>query len=217
MGARFLLDQRRTVDRQILFWGTWEAKQIDALRAYAIKTRSGRPSVFLDIGSHWGLYAVLFAKEPWVSRTLAFEPDPRTTPQLHANVFLNHLTDRIEVKQVAVSDHAGSVSFSQLAENNSGASRVDAPDLPEFAPAIQVPSVKIDDLLSIERAHIVTKIDVEGHEEAVLRGMLTTLARNDCVLQVEIWPENEAGVTGILSEAGYTARARIDSDTFFTR
>ena len=34
---------------------------------------------------------------------------------------------------------------------------------------------------------LVAKIDVEGHEEPAIEGLLAVLAKNHCVLQIEIW------------------------------
>ena len=46
-------------------------------------------AVFLDVGAHWGLYALLAHRTRQFERIVAFEPDPANYAQLQANLFLN--------------------------------------------------------------------------------------------------------------------------------
>ena len=48
-------------------------------------------------------------------------------------------------------------------------------------------AVRLDTVLDIAGKLLVVKIDVEGHEEQAVEGLLALLGRNHCVLQIEIW------------------------------
>ncbi len=63
-------------------------------------------SVVVDIGAHIGVYALLAAK--YAARVIAFEPAPETYRRMRANIALNpRLAPKIEVHQIALSDHPG--------------------------------------------------------------------------------------------------------------
>jgi hypothetical protein len=74
-------------------------------------------------------------------------------------------------------------------------------------------------LLQFHGKAIAIKIDVEGHELAVLKGMRELLLNNDCGLMMEVWghvPENCRAVNELMSELGYTRAAKdIEPDTHF--
>src|SRR5437667_10987689 len=95
--ARFLVNYRNYVDRQIAFYDDYESEQIayllEAIRHYGCTT-------FVDIGANIGFYSVHVAGETSVSRLSAFEPDPRNVDQLRANLFLNGLSTRVEADRL---------------------------------------------------------------------------------------------------------------------
>ena len=57
------------------------------------------------------------------------------------------------------------------------------------------------------------KIDVEGHEEAVLMGARSLLANNQCFLQIESFDLSR--IEPLLKEAGYTVKSHIGEDYIF--
>ena len=52
-------------------------------------------------------------------------------------------------------------------------------------------AVRLDQQLDFSGKLLVIKMDVESHEMEAIDGMLGLLARNRCVLQLEIWDEPE--------------------------
>ena len=69
---------------------------------------------------------------------------------------------------------------------------------------------------------LVVKMDVESHEEAALDGLLALLAKNHCVLQIEIWTGAESldddrprRVIERLAQIGIRHVDTFDSDYFF--
>jgi FkbM family methyltransferase len=134
--------------------------------------------VFFDIGANWGPFALLIASRPsFAGRVVAFEPIARVRADLESVVTQSGLAGRIAVRGEALSDRAGLGAMryglhSALATLDVGAgagvtvARLDDLDLP---------------------APQVVKIDVEGHEAAVLEGARTTLARHRPMIVLETW------------------------------
>ncbi len=140
---------------------------------------------FLDIGAHIGYYSVYLS--PRVRRVYAFEPDPRN----HAGLEINAAAARnVEVVKMAVSSSSGVASFS--IGGGSAVSRI-----VENSPApgvIQVDVTTVDAFVASKEGCAVTlvKIDAEGHDMEVLRGMpqlvrdRSPLILAECDLGVEL-------------------------------
>jgi len=205
--ARFVVNYRNYVDRQVAFFGDFEAEQLayflDHVRRYACTT-------FIDVGANIGLYLVRVARATGISRLIAFEPDARNHDQLCANLYLNGLSGRAEVHRVALSDRAGKVAFEAFPDTSTGQSRVS-----ETSTGLEIDAVRLDDMLDVRGHKIAIKIDVEGHEAAVLRGMRRVLAQNECFIQAEIFPSRLAQARGTLSEIGYREVHEIADDHYF--
>ena len=75
---------------------------------------------------------------------------------------------------------------------------------------------KGDDVLQYKNKTLTIKIDVEGFEFFVLKGLKRTLIDNWCVLQIEIWEKNNDEVHKFLKSRGYKMINLIDGDTYFS-
>jgi FkbM family methyltransferase len=137
----------------------------------------------VDAGAHCGLYSIALGRRVGeLGRVHAFEPDPANFARLEAQCQLNRMGARVAVYPVAVADHDGRVPFvaGRGSESHVGA-----------GPGSQtVNCVRLDSIFS-DRPVDVMKIDVEGFEEAVLRGA-TTLLKGDTraprLICVEVHP-----------------------------
>ena len=221
MGLRLLLDQVNAVDRQIFIGGTWEKELVDTLFALVEEQRRlhDREAVFLDLGAHWGLYALLAHKRGLFKRIVAFEPDPTNYAQLQANLFLNRAENVIEVRRLAVSDREQTFGLYVTTQANRGATRL-VEQMPDGRPTCR--SVRADRELDFEGKLLVAKIDVEGHEMEAIEGMAGLLAKNRCVVQLEIWstPEEEmeirlAKLEKLFARYGIKRVRSIIADHFF--
>jgi FkbM family methyltransferase len=144
--------------------------------------------VAVDVGANFGMYVSRLAK---LSRhCVAFEPIPR-----FAHMLAVGFGRGVEVHAVALSDQRGHANlrvpdlfsgYSTLDPANSLDTRRDA-----RIDVIQVPVRRLDDY-EIQDVGFV-KIDVEGHEEAVLRGAETTLAQSRPNLIVEVEERHNPG------------------------
>jgi FkbM family methyltransferase len=123
---------------------------------------------FLDIGSHFGYYAVYCA--PGVRQVYAFEPSSSNVPSLRQNA---RLASNIRVVDAAVSSQDGEADFF-----SGGGSSVGS--LNHVGGTVsKVPVTTID---SFVKSHPevdigLIKIDIEGHDFEALQGMHATVAR----------------------------------------
>lgn len=120
-------------------------------------------AIVADIGAHVGFYTLLAARQG-ASLVFAFEPEPGNQKLLRRNTLIAPRAE-IRVFGCALSDHNGTGHLSESPASNRGLAclaRVGTP----------VEIRTLDSLMSeTQVARIdVMKIDVEGWEEAVLRG-----------------------------------------------
>ncbi len=206
-GALWLLAHRNRVDREIAFYGDYEDAQLSRFLA---RLGHGDVDLVLDIGANFGLYAILAAVHSPVERIIAFEPDARNRDQLATQRWLNPKARRVEIDPRAVSAASGEVIFQSYPDTSTGQSRI--ADTGEA-----VTAVALDEIFDLAQRRIMIKIDVEGHELAVLTGARRLLSQNQCWLQVEIWPAQRAAAEAFLSELGYYAAAATGDDQVFIR
>lgn len=162
----------------------------------------------IDVGANLGNHTVFFSKKCSVKKLLAIEPYPDNFSLLQQNVADNRLSAVICVNEAA-SDKAGYAVFGNTAQDNLGAVSVTV-----GANKIDG-SVKVTTLDSlIQKYKIIpdfVKIDVEGSELSVLRGMSSVLKKHKPKLWLEVTQETVEDVIDILSKSGYLL---VDASAF---
>jgi FkbM family methyltransferase len=136
-------------------------------------------SFVIDIGAHVGYYTLITAGLTGESgKVLAFEPDPTNHSLLLSNIELNGFQN-IAVVNKAVSDRTGAGILFQT-KLDSGRHSTYQHDIP-LAGTVDIETVSLDDILKEQGNPKVDliKIDVEGAELDVWRGMSKLLAGND--------------------------------------
>lgn len=162
--------------------------------------------VVCDVGANWGLFtarlAVIVGPEGEVH---AFEPGADEQASLHA---IRGGRSNIHVHRLALSDRTGETPLHVplIGRRYVGSlASVQPPGGPHRVEL--VPRRRLDDLFPAERPlPAFVKIDVEGHELAILRGAATILARARPVLLVESERRHGAdpeAVIKLLSAHGY--------------
>ena len=134
----------------------------------------------VDVGAYVGIYTYFLAKR--CARVVAYEPNPDMAALLRLNA-----AENVEVVCRALSDRAGRGTLSvPIIEGRQvhGLGRVAADDEEGCARLIEIELVRLVDE-PLENVGFM-KIDVEGHEENVLRGGETLIRRDRPVLLVEI-------------------------------
>ena len=159
-------------------------------------------SLAIDIGANRGLYLHHLLK--LTPRVVAFEPLPAMQDWLR-----RYYGDGIALHPTALSDHSGTVEIRFPKGNHSWATIAPTNQLELASEAIerlQIPMCPLDQFGFEDAAFI--KIDVEGHEESVLKGASRTIAASQPNFLIEIEERHSAGsverVRGLLAAAGYT-------------
>ncbi len=172
----------------------------------------------IDVGANVGLHSIKVARKVPQARILAFEPVGATVASLRRNIEKNGVADRIEVLQVALSDHDGELRMTKGLH----ATNFVVPDEAAAADRAteRVPCRRLDDFLDgrIERVDLI-KCDVEGSELGVMRGASAALQRFRPVIFVEIierysrrYGQATAAVFDYFHEHGYSHELIIDGE-----
>ena len=118
--------------------------------------------VFVDIGANVGSYTVLAARLG--ARVVAIEPIPATFDRLVANVRLNGLESSVTAHRLGLSDRNGTLRFTT---DHGTINHVMAAT--ENRAGVDIEVATLDSILAGFSPALI-KIDVEGHELAVLNG-----------------------------------------------
>jgi len=146
---------------------------------YFSKILTGDMAV-VDIGANIGYYALQEAKV--CKQVYAIEPAPGNYARLVENINLNNYTN-ITTHNLAVGDKKGEVKFSLSPVPNWH--RVAIGDSKNN---ITVPITTLDEFIGGKRVDIV-RMDVEGYELNILKGMEETLRKNSLWLFIETHKE----------------------------
>ncbi len=166
----------------------------------------------VDVGAHIGhMTSLLAARVGPGGRVLAFEANPDVFADLQGNLGswagARHLAP-MTAAQTALSDTAGSATMVLTAayDGNRGLGRVErSAAAPPGGKTITVAAATLDEVLADTPAVGVMKLDVEGHEAAVLTGGERTLRAGrirDVVYEDHHGYPGEA--SRLLESAGYT-------------
>jgi FkbM family methyltransferase len=134
----------------------------------------------IDAGAQTGFYSCLMASKIGPGgHVYAFEPLDRSYAMLVRNVNENQFQDRVESFQIACSDSTSGLEASDV-------SNMFVMGKVEGAPVVHVPTTTLDE--SVQGPIDLVKIDVEGHEPAVLRGMHKLIAIKKPIIFSEVNP-----------------------------
>ncbi len=168
----------------------------------------GPGSRVIDVGSHFGLYAVAFGLRVGVTGcVLAAEPDPENLELLRQHIELNRLTEIVRVVPAGMADAPGTASLNM----NSLQSHV-----AREGGSVSIQLETLDRVTACQRWDLLL-IDVEGFEEKVLRGgslLLSDADRRPSMIMIEVHPyawtdvgTSSATLLEALTSKGYTVRS----------
>jgi FkbM family methyltransferase len=189
VGAATGLALRLAPRASVRLFGMLEARRPQS--SLALLDRLVRPGdVVIDVGAHRGVYTDRLARLVGpLGHVYAFEPNPDSWRVLQA---VKGAASNVTIQPIGISDHAGSATLYRPRRRGL---RVDAMstlsaqrDRSEvsFDP-VSVQLDRLDVVLEAERRRIaLIKIDVEGHELAVLRGSESILQSSRPTILIEI-------------------------------
>jgi FkbM family methyltransferase len=184
------------IAQSALFYGEYFESEVHVFRQFV------RPGMHVaDLGANIGTHTIALARivgpGGWV---YAFEAQRLVFQTLCANVALNSLTN-VACERLAVDASNGAILVEELnpnVQNNFGGL-----SLGQSQGGWSVPTVTLDSYLNGRPLHFM-KADIQGMEEACLRGARETLRRDQTVLYIENdQPEKSESLLRYLEEIDY--------------
>ena len=164
----------------------WERDSFEAAISMAASKSAFSPdSVFVDVGANIGLLTIYAMLSGRFAKAVAIEPDAWNRSILQQNLEINGLSDVVTVLDKAVSSKKGTMTFHRD-QMNLGAHSLE----PGFTTSPgDADVIEVDTLDSLLRQIDVppdtigfVKIDVEGPELSVLKGMPDILANSPSLM-----------------------------------
>ena len=187
------LNARDMIQQTILLEGMW-----DPFLTRFIENRLKPGDVFVDVGAHVGYFTLLAARRvAGIGTVLSIEPNPLALEQLRQNVERSGLRN-VRIADTACGDTDHAVRLYLHTESNSSMASLSAVNAAAGA-EVDVKCTTLDSLCQqhqLARVDLV-KIDVEGAELSVLRGMERILRGMRPVIVLELEPRllNSFGAT----------------------
>jgi FkbM family methyltransferase len=188
-GFQFKGDAANLIDYHILSRGSFEP---GLTRLLQIIFKDEENALFLDVGANVGVHSLGLC--PYCSKVFAVEPNENLCHRLEHLIEKNKIKN-ISLKRYALHDKNEELCFSLPSPSNLGTGKVmdkeSEPDLESNfeAQLLRVQGILGDDLLEEAlRSHSLraVKIDVEGHELSVLKGLRKSLLEHRPFIACEI-------------------------------
>jgi FkbM family methyltransferase len=193
-GIKYLIDPHDLIMApQLIVYRQWEA---DLTAFFCSQFNSD--TVFVDVGANFGYFACLAGTKisnAGLGSVIAIEPNPALFKLLKANSAINWSMCPIDLHACAIGASAGEVELwvPQDRAANASLSKAAGGD------SVRVSLRTLDSLLTNIPSVSLLKIDVEGHEAAVLRGAEEVITRSRDIRIVIEWSLSQ------LKEANTTA------------
>jgi len=184
-GLKYEGNLQNTIDFSIFYYGAFEKPLLYFLRD-CLKALGRSPSTFCDIGANIGQHSLFMSR--FADTVHAFEPYQVVRDKMQHQINLNDLKN-ISVHPVGLSDNNQSLPFFAPTGRNQGIGSFDSGtqskgnrNIGELALVIADEYLADKGIASID----LVKIDVEGFEKSVLRGLIQTLSRYRPLVVCEI-------------------------------
>jgi FkbM family methyltransferase len=209
-GVKFLVNPFDYIDTHVILDGEYESEVWR--EASGLLPANG---VVWDIGANMGVFALSLERARPDAKIIAFEPNVAMASRLFRNVVLNQ--SRVQICCLALSQRCGAASFFVMPGNSGMSTLIPWGEAGHYEKVI-VPLVTGDSLIAGGLCVVpnLLKMDVEGAEEFVLRGMGGVLKCEDltCIL-FEGGPDVIGGaspVSKLLAENGFAIRRLVRNE-----
>lgn len=187
--SAFFCSYRDLIGVEVLCSGSFEQELLELTKSIVLGHvgRGGFPSdktIAIDVGANIGTHSLFFSTI--ADRVLAFEANPPVALVCQANA-LAAAIGRIEVFDIALSDRCGIASLFAPRDGNFGWASLEIcrPDRPPVSVKVERGDDFILPRISANERVVLVKIDVEGHEPSVFRGISKLLEQHRPVVVFE--------------------------------
>ena len=207
-GFIFEADIKDTIERTTYFRGDYEKPQMGFLKKNSVKYKT---KIFLDVGSYIGYYSILLSS--LFEKIYSFEPQLTKFSILNNNVSMNKLNHKITTYNLGLGDakfetFGGAVHRGKLLRSSGFHINPNGNE--------KIKISKGDDIFNLKNQKISIKIDVEGFEYQVLKGLHKLLLLNKCFIQIEVWRKNEDLINNLFKDLKYKKIHSINDDKYYT-
>lgn len=184
----YLIAKDRGISRSLAKPGGYNKREIEFMTLIREQLKPGETA--FDIGANIGYVSLIMAK--LVGETghiYAVEPDQRNFEVLQKNIVLNGYESRFTTERLGISDQVGELLFHRSKRSNLGSFGRIHKDCPGSE---NTPVTTLDEYLKPhEKLPTFYKMDVEGHEVQILRGMRGVAKRSasGTKILIEVHPQ----------------------------
>lgn len=198
-GLKMYLDFLDPIDRLIILNKSYEDEELNILIDLVKKNSI---SNFIDIGANCGFYTFKLALQNL--KIFAFEPNAEAFLKMENTIKENNnISSNIKTFPFGLSNKNSIMQMRSLVKHGytqTGGSCVVENQISTDNLKIYNAEFKIgDEILNFKKEeNLSIKIDVEGHELNVLKGIQNLLNSNKCILQIEIFDNNFNSINSFL-------------------
>ena len=206
-------DINEPMDKEIYLFNEYENKQIE----YLIKNiTESNFEYFIDVGANSGVYSLIINNKFNYIKIRSFEPVKKSIKKFIINLKKNPKLKNIKIYKFGLSNKNKNLLMkSQIREKyvqTGGFGVVTKKDNLQNFYTENALFKKGDDVLKIKNKKIILKIDTEGHEEFVLKGLKTFLKKNKILLQIEIYDHHFKKINKFLKKFKFLKINSFSSD-----
>lgn len=211
-GARYVGNLNNFIDWTVYFYGALAHNELFLMRDIAASIRAkGKQAIGYDIGANIGQHSLYMSLH--MDQVIAFEPFEKVRVKIAERLELNG-RDNVRIMPLALGDENGSFNYFPPAGENIGTgTMLDDVETSQGTDPIKVDTRRGDDLIRAENLPVpnIMKIDVEGFEPHVLRGMRQTLDTERPFIVMEMLEDTRAQLK---NEEGLRDLLYPDADVF---
>lgn len=190
-GQRYRGDLAHYVDWMVFCYGSIASTEVTLLKEVVeeLRSKSSDPILFLDIGANAGHHTLFMA--PIADKVISFEPYPPLQAQIQDKLELNKITN-VALMPFGLGEQDQVLDYYPGEGANSGTGTFLPDDEEQLANPIKLQIRNGDSFLEQQGVGRVAllKIDVEGFEASVLRGLSQRIERDRPVILMELSAES---------------------------
>ena len=186
-GLKYKGNLNNNIDANVFFYGAFEKPLLfflrDTLNALITETPK---AIFMDIGANVGHHSIFLSK--FASQVLAFEPYPKVNMQFKQQIAHNNISN-IQIFETGLSDRRETLNYYAPTGNNEGIGSFDESSIGKGNTSYGKLELQEGDqvMASDSWKNIkLIKIDVEGFEKKVIKGLTRTIEEERPVIVCEI-------------------------------
>lgn len=180
-GLLINVSPRDHIQQQLFWYGHYE-KEAFLLAEKLIR----EDAIILDIGANIGYFSLIAARKASKGKVIAFEPHGSLREEISQNILLNKLGN-VQVEPYAIGNQTTTTTFFIADKSNIGMSGL-VPQENFSGITEQVSLIQLDEWLNRHPLPAINfiKIDTEGAELDVLKGMKDLLQKHSPVILIEV-------------------------------